>query len=410
MHIKEKTILENRKFYQRNKVLDILRYQTEVSRYDIKKATLYSMTTVLSLVDELIHEEYIFEKDCAENRVGRKPTWLYLNPEAGYFIGLEFNGQSLHCNVLDFIGKVVHASSMDMDFSDDKVIIMDKITSSIQVAISFLKTISENVRIFGIGIGIPGYVNRGNGDGIEYSYFKDLKDVAIKSIIEKKFKYPCFVDNNVNVMAMAYKNLLLENHNEDFVFLSIRTGARIVPVINNRMVFSNFGISGEVGHIKIASKHNICTCGHFGCLNTEISEFAIISKIREGIAVGRFQEIYELANNDLSAISMKLFIISAKNKDCDSLILMEEIAEYLSVALGIILNILAPKKIIVFSELINLGKPFFDIIYKNLKNEVISENLNGFELIPSAMGKDIGAIGAATVVMSECFGFIEQTV
>lgn len=410
MQIKEKSILENRKYYQRNKVLDIIRYQEKISRYEIKKITSYSMTTVLSIVEELILNEYVYEKDCAENRVGRKPTWLYLNPKAGYFIGVEFNGLALHCNVLDFVGNVVHASSLNMKFSDTKEIIINKLISSIEKSILFLKEKKDDIRIFGIGIGIPGYVNREEGIGIDYSYFKDWKNVPVRSIIETKFKYPCFVDNNVNVMALAYKNLLLKNHNEDFVFLSIRTGARIVPIINNRMVFSNFGISGEVGHIKIASKHNICTCGQFGCLNTEISDFAIISKIREGITTGRFQEIYQMANNDLNNINMQLFIDSVKNKDEDSLRLMEEVAEYLSIALGIIMNILAPKKIIVFSELTNLGKPFFDNIYKKLKNEVIAENLKGFELIASDMGKDIGAIGAATVVMSECFKFIEQTV
>ena len=53
------SILENRKLYQRNKMLNVIRSNENVSRNDVKKVTAYSMTTVLNTIDEMVHEGLI---------------------------------------------------------------------------------------------------------------------------------------------------------------------------------------------------------------------------------------------------------------------------------------------------------------------------------------------------------------
>ena len=82
------SILENRKNYQRNKMLSVIRLHENISRNDVKKITAYSMTTVLSTIDELIQEGLVYEESCNDSRVGRKPVWLRINPEGGYFLGV----------------------------------------------------------------------------------------------------------------------------------------------------------------------------------------------------------------------------------------------------------------------------------------------------------------------------------
>lgn len=406
--MEEKSIRDNRKYYQRNKILDIVRNNKNVSRFKIKKRTSYSMTTVLNTVEELINEGYLIEEDCEENRVGRRPIWLHLNPKKGIFIGVEFNGLEMHCDVLDFIGKIVYKAKTKMDYQDSKEVIVGKICLNIDAAIKNCETISSTV--FGIGIGVPGYINKQEGIGVSYSYFKDWKNIPIKKIVEDKYKLPCYINNNVNVMALAYKNLNFCENCKDFVFMSIRTGIRIVPVINNKMIFSNSGFSGELGHVKIGSNHNICTCGQFGCLNSEISNIAIISKIKDGLKIGRFEGLRNIIEGDINNLSLSTFAKAVERGCHDSVSLMNNIAYSLGEAIALVLNILAPSKIIIFGEIMELGNPFINKIYSNLKNIVIEENLVNFEILPSKLGADIGAIGAASLVMSESFCFIEQTV
>lgn len=107
------SIITTRKYYKRNKILNIIRSNENISRYDVKKMTMYSMSTVLDIIDDLIASGMVYEADCEEPRVGRKPVWLRLNPEGGYFIGAEFNAFHLHCAMLDFTGEIIYQSEED---------------------------------------------------------------------------------------------------------------------------------------------------------------------------------------------------------------------------------------------------------------------------------------------------------
>ena len=402
------SIIQNRKFYQRNKILNIIRFHKDVSRFEIKKLTFYSMTTVISVIDELISQGYIYEEESEENRVGRKPIWIRINPEGGYFIGVEFNGRMMHCNMLDFSGSVTYRHKTIMNQEDDPSDIVTKIIHNVDKARATLG--EKRDKLLGIGVGVPGYINKVEGIAKKYTHFRKWKDVPIKAMLEEKLDVPCYIENNVNVMAFAYKWFYYHGECEDFLFLSIRTGARIVPVVNNHLVFSETGFSGEIGHAKITTQHDICSCGKFGCLNAEISDFAIASRIREGIRIGRFAEIYNMVKGDLEAITVSTFVESVLLRHEDSIMLMKKIAYHLGSALGFTVNLFAPKKIIIFGELAKIGSLFIDEVRKNIEYVVISENIEGFSVQASNEGEDLGATGAAALVMQKQFHFIEQII
>lgn len=402
------SIIQNRKYYQRNKMLSIIRFHENVSRYDIKKYTSYSMTTVLSMIDELILQGLIYEEECDEARVGRKPVWLRINPMGGYFIGIEFNGRQMHCDMLDFSGSVIYRNVTAMKRDDSRELVLEKIVRNIDLARNQLGDRKD--KVLGVGVGVPGFVNKTTGTSKGYIHFDDWKDVPVRDLIEQRVGIPCYIENNVNVMAFAYKWFFFNGDCEDFLFLSIRTGARMVPVINNRLIFSESGFSGEIGHIQVAPRHLVCTCGNYGCLNTEISDFAIAAKIREGIRIGRFQEIREMVHGDLEAVTVNTFVDSVLQGHEDAVRLMKELAELLGAVLGITVNILAPKRIIIFGALARIGRLFTDEVQRNIENKVIRENFEHFSVDASREGEDLGAIGAAALVMQEQFNFIDKTI
>ena len=118
--MKIESIVENRKNYKRNRVLDVLSSNNQFSRSDIRKETAYSMTTILGLVEDLLEEGLVYEEECEDNRVGRKPIWIKKNPEAGYYIGIEFNAQKMHYTILNFNNEIVVSKWQYMDKKENK--------------------------------------------------------------------------------------------------------------------------------------------------------------------------------------------------------------------------------------------------------------------------------------------------
>lgn len=403
------SIMESRKYYQRNKMLSIIRFHEDVSRYDVKKLTAYSMTTVRNTIDEMIQEGLIYEEICDEARVGRKPVWLRVNPDGGYFIGVEFNGRLMHCAVLDFTGKQIYNVELSIDEKNNRaedVILMLKDT--IRQAFDHLQ--DKRDKVVGIGLGVPGYSNKKEGIAISYNHFKDWDNIPLKRIIEDEFQFPCYMDNNVNVMIFAYKWLVYHGRCEDMLFVSVRTGARVMPIINNTPVSSSYGFPGELGHVKVRGGSRMCSCGRYGCLNTEVSDFAIVSKIRDGIRVRRFKEIVEMVDGNLDDITIATFVDSVLLGHEDSLSLLHQVAGYLGDTFSMLVNIFAPRKIVFYGELARIGEPIFEILRKHVKENSIKENNKGLEIVEAQFGRNLGAIGAAALVMQEAFDFVEETI
>lgn len=403
------SILENRKNYQRNKMLSVIRSHENISRNDVKKITSYSMTTVLNTVDELIHEGLVYEEICNDARIGRRPVWLRINPEGGYFLGVGFNRNAIYCVTLDFTGQLIYEAEQDIG-SEEKVAdtVLGMIKKMIYDAIAFLGEKSQ--KIIGIGVGVPGYSDINKGIAISYGHLQGWKNIPIKEIIENEFHIPCYMDNNVNVMIYAYKWLIYGGRCEDMLFVSIRTGARVIPIINNQPVCGTHGFSGELGHVKINGGSRICSCGRYGCLNSEISDVAIVNKIIDGIKVGRFREIAEKVQNDLDRITMTTFIDSVRAGHEDSLRLLEQVEGFIADVLSMLVNIFAPKKIILFGELAELGDILLDGVREQVSRDIIKENNNGLKIMASEFGRNLGAMGAAALVIQNAFEFLEEKI
>ena len=73
---------------------------------DLSKGLDISVPTATKLVGELIEEGYLQEKGKVGTTGGRRPNTYGLNPEAGYFLGIDVARQHFHIAISDFRGEV----------------------------------------------------------------------------------------------------------------------------------------------------------------------------------------------------------------------------------------------------------------------------------------------------------------
>lgn len=237
--MQKESIINNRKKYKRNRLMEILRCSDqELSRFDLKKISGYSMSSVLELSKEMIEEGLIYEEECAESRVGRKPAWLRINPAGGFYIGLEFNAQYMNCVVMDLVGNILYKDvRATADGINPYQIKLENILEQIGAMINCaLGHVPDRRKVIGIGLGMPGYVDSQRGISCDYSRIPAWKNISIRDLVQQETGIPCYVQNNVSVMTLAYKWLNYHGNSKDFVFISIRTGIRMVTISNNRLV------------------------------------------------------------------------------------------------------------------------------------------------------------------------------
>ncbi len=397
------SMIQRRYDFKKNRILNLIRYaDSGISRYDISKLTGYSIATVSEIVSNLMSDNFVISQMDSVSKVGRKPLNLYLNPRAGYFIGIEFNIQKMYCVVLNFVGEILYSSSALIPYNPNTSIILEKMTKMITECLDFLG--SNRVKVIGIGLGLPGYIDIANGIALNYIYIKDWKNIGIREYFEALFKIPCFIANNVDCMALAYKWLSRRGNIRDSVFISIRTGARLVPVINGFPYFGFNGSAGELGHIPLKGNSRRCSCGKKGCLNTIISDFSIISELKEKMEQGGFARLKKMVNEEKRRLSVELLVELAIAGDREAQDKIEEYAKILGEVLVTVVNLLSPEEIIFSGALSKSGEYFLKPIRALIEEQAVFTNASHLTLLASPFEDNIGAVGAATLVIEEIFG------
>lgn len=411
--MRKESIINNRKIYKRNRLMEILRCSEQnLSRFDLKKMSGYSMSSILELSKEMIDEGLIYEEECEEARVGRKPAWLKINPSGGAYIGLEFNAQYMNTVVMDLVGNIlfketqVTAGGINPHHALQEDIV-NQIRSMLNTA---LERVPDKNKVIGIGMGIPGYVDSHRGYSYGYSRIPSWKNIMIRDLIQEEMGITCYIQNNVSVMTLAYKWLNYNGNSNDFVFISIRTGIRMVTISNNRLVTGKGGFAGELGHIQINNGSRLCTCGRYGCLNSEISDPSLINIIKEGFQIHRFQRIYEIAGGSEENVTIEHYVQAVLEGDEDAVQLMKRAAETLGRALALVVNIFAPGEIVLSGKQFSIGDIFLEEIRKSVKVDAIAQNYENLRIKKSKFGGEIGAIGAACMVMEEYFSYQDMEV
>ena len=117
-----------------------------------------------------------------------------------------------------------------------------------------------------------------------------------------------------------------------------------------------------------------------------------------------------MVQGDLEQITVGTFVASVQKGHGDSLCLLENIAKTLGMALGMVINILAPGEIILFGELAALGLVFTDLVKQYADQGVIPENRGNYRIEIARGGRDLGGIGAAALVMQQQLNFVESPI
>ncbi len=400
-------IVESRKNLKRNRIISAVRYHENISRHDVKKITGYSMTTVLNIINDLVKQRWLVEEDCITVRAGRRPTWLHICPDGFYSIGVEFNADRMISVVMDFSFAVIYTDETKVSVEDSKEELIDKIKTAIRNAMDFLG--DKKKKVIGIGLGLPGSLDRKNGVGIEYAHLKSWKNIPIKTIIEEEFGFPIFIENNINTMTVAYRWDKYQEKADDFVFISLRYGIRMGMVINNRL-FIGDGNAGEIGHIKLVNGTRFCSCGKRGCLDTEASFIGIRNKVIERMQSGRFPDIKKKINGDVEQISMQMFVDSVMSRNEDAQELLAETANYLGQSLAMVLGTINPRRLIIASESGLGGKIFSELLFATLKDYAPDSLMSHFHVDCIKVSKNLGAAGAAMLVMENELQVIEEDI
>src|SRR5437879_6392973 len=139
-------------------VLNAIRQNPSLSRADIVRMTGLSPSSVTFTVERLKREKMICDQEVENHsRVGRPPSALRLRAEAKMAVGVDITLSGAYVALADLTSRVVRRTLVPWNPSYE--LFFERIHRAIQGMVESLVP----KQVLGVGIGLPGYIDRATG-------------------------------------------------------------------------------------------------------------------------------------------------------------------------------------------------------------------------------------------------------
>ena len=365
---------------------------------DLSKELDLSVPTVTKFVSEMCEEGYINEYGKLETTGGRHPILYGLNPESGYFIGVDIKKFAVNIGLINFKGDMVDLK-MDIPYKLENT--PEALEELCKIISNFIKkTKIKTDKILKININISGRVNPELG--YSFSHF-NFSERPLAEILTEKIGYQISIDNDTR--AMTYGEFLrgCVKGEKDIIFVNISWGLGIGIIIDGKVYTGKSGFSGEFGHVNVFDNEILCHCGKKGCLETEASGSALHRILLERIKNGASSILSNRINTCETPLTLDEIIAAVNKEDLLCIEIVEEIGQKLGKHIAGLINIFNPELVIIGGTLSQTE----DYITQPIKSAIRKYSLNlvnkDSAITTSKLKGEAGVIGACMLARSRMF-------
>jgi predicted NBD/HSP70 family sugar kinase len=397
-HLLQEIELGTRSALVKKSIINYFIYNGSSTLTDLSKELNLSVPTVTKFVDEMCSEGYINDNGKLETSGGRHPNIYGLNPESGYFIGVDIKANGLNIGLINFKGDVMELKMDIPHVIGDTVESMNELCQYIRDFIDSL-TIDKS-KILNINVNISGRVNPDEG----YSYSKfNFEERPLTERLSEKIGYNVAIDNDTR--AMTYGEYLqgCVKGERDVLFVNISWGLGIGIIIDGKVYKGKSGFSGELGHVSTFDNEIICHCGKKGCLETEASGSALHRILLERIKKGENSILSPRIDDKKNPITLEDIIDAVSKEDMLCIEIVDEIGLKLGKSIAGLINIFNPEMVVIGGTLSRTG----DYLVQPLKSAIRKYSLNLVNkdsiIVTSKLKEKAGAIGACLLARGKMF-------
>lgn len=254
--------------------------------------------------------------------------------------------------------------------------------------------------IAGIAIGAPGYIDSEAGVILDATNLS-VRNLPLGAISAQRFGLPTMVIQDVKAAALGEMRFGAAAGARYIAFLNAGTGIAVGLIMDGQVYQGAASRAGEIGHVVMRPRGPLCNCGQRGCLEALASGPAIARHARSAAVRQRPTALLELAHGVRDQISAEMVAEAARQGDRLALRIIGAAAHYIGLAIAGLINVLDLQCVIVGGGLAQMGDLLLDPIRSAVHSYVLAEYRDAVPILPSGLGMDVGAIGAATALLAD---------
>jgi predicted NBD/HSP70 family sugar kinase len=375
----------------RSRVLRELYFRGPSSRPRLTRDTGLSAATVATIVADLCTEGIVLEAGLDEPEVGRPSAILKVNPAYGSFIGVDFGNTQMRVELFDLT--LAKSAAVVVQLTPDQ----NEAASLVEVIVRAVRQVQETAGVsdedvLGIGIGVPGIVERSHEVSVHIASWK-WQQAPLQAMLAEHLTIPIFMDNGANAMAQAEMWFGAGRGYHNLAVLLLGTGVGSGLFADGSPYRGTTNAAGEWGHTTIERNGRLCRCGRRGCLEAHVGAKAIIDRLRESAPSS------PLLRPDPTETIVALHE-AARTGDETATSVLEETAELLGEGIANLINLFNPELVVLGGWVgVRLGGDMLPTIKRVVETEALPAPGRTARIALGQLQDDAVAMGAATLAL-----------
>jgi glucokinase len=245
----------------------------------------------------------------------------------------------------------------------------------------------------GIGVGLPGIVNRRTGTVYRPPNLPLIDGLDAAEELKRRTGRPAIAENDANAAALAeaWKGAGRDAVNVLLVTLGTGIGGGIV--LGGRIWEGTSGYAGEVGHIQVDPQGGRCGCGSWGCVETYAGAPGWARRAKEALARVPHSRLHGLG------LDPAVIVEAARAGDEVALGVVDGVAAALGAGIGAALNLLNLDRVVVGGGVAAAGEFLLDRIVEETRKRIFPHVFADCSFRLAELGGDAGGVGAARAAM-----------
>jgi glucokinase len=249
----------------------------------------------------------------------------------------------------------------------------------------------------GVGVGCPGPLDLDRGV-ILHAPNLGWHDVPLKETLEKKFKCPTIIANDVDAGTYGEYRFGAARGARCVLGVFPGTGIGGACIYEGRILRGRTGSCMEIGHVRVQAEGRLCGCGQRGCLESVASRLAISAEAAAAVYRGEAPALRDLAGTDLADIKSGTLAKAIKAGDAAVETIIRNAARQLGSAVASVVNLLAPDVVVLGGGLV---EALPEIVLGEVRKAVCVQAMKAFtgdlKIVAAELGDDATAMGAAAL-------------
>jgi predicted NBD/HSP70 family sugar kinase len=404
-------------------VLRRLYFDGPMSRFELGPATGLSSGSISNVVAELVAEGLVEEAGSVDSDGGRPRTLLRVAPASGHMIGVDVGETRVRVELFDLALTELARTDRALEHQDyDVGVIVGHIRDGVAEVLATAGIAAE--QLLGVGIGVPGIVERTAAEGaVVHGQTIGWPSVPLESLLRAACglpdSVPYFTDNGAKTLGQAEMWFGAGRGARNAVVVLFGSGVGASLVSDD----VELGRAVEWGHLTVRVRGRRCRCGALGCLEAYAGAEALLERWEE--AGGRPPKGVDEETALTAMLAAAYPAGGAVPDDAPAavpggtptgapgggtaadpvaLAVLEETAEYLGAGLSDLINLFQPERILIGGWAgLQLGSRFLPAVRAHAVSYALRHPAERVTIELGALGPDAVTVGAAILPLADFF-------